>query len=88
MQVPLQITFRHMESSEALVARIRGRAEDLEHFFDRIISCRVVVECQHPRHQQGNLFHVHVELGVPGREIVVGWAVTHGDALEGGLVGK
>ena len=72
MQVPLQITFRHMDSSEAVAARIRGRAEELERFFDRIISCRVVIECQHPRRQQGNLFHVRVDLGVPGREIVVG----------------
>jgi ribosome-associated translation inhibitor RaiA/cold shock CspA family protein len=72
MQVPLQITFRHMHSSEALDARIRGRVEELERFFDRIISCRVVVECRHPRRQQGNLFHVRVDLGVPGREIVVG----------------
>lgn len=72
MQVPLQITFRHMDSSEAVAARIRARAEELERFFDRIISCRVVVECRHPRRQQGNLFHVRVDLGVPGREIVVG----------------
>ena len=72
MQVPLQVTFRHMDSSEAVAARIRARAEELERFFDRIISCRVVVECQHPRRQQGNLFRVRVDLGVPGREIVVG----------------
>jgi cold shock CspA family protein/ribosome-associated translation inhibitor RaiA len=72
MQVPVQITFRHMDSSEALAARIRGRTEDLERFFDRIISCRVVVECRHQHHRQGNLFHVSVELSVPGREIVVG----------------
>jgi ribosome-associated translation inhibitor RaiA/cold shock CspA family protein len=72
MQVPLQITFRHMDSSEAVAARIRSRAEELERFFDRIISCRVVVECRHPRHQQGNLFQVRIDLLVPGREIVVG----------------
>ena len=71
MQVPLQITFRHMDSSEAVAARIRGRVEELERFFDRIIYCRAVVDCRHPRHQQGNLFHVRVDLGVPGREIVV-----------------
>lgn len=71
MQVPPQITFRHMDSSEAVAARIRGRVEELERFFDRIIYCRAVVECRHPRHQQGNLFHVRVDLGVPGREIVV-----------------
>ena len=72
MQVPLQITFRHMDSSEAVAARIRERVAELERFFDRIVSCRVVVECRHPRHQQGNLFRVRVDLKVPGREIVVG----------------
>src|SRR5271165_6763920 len=72
MQLPLQITFRHMETSGAVAARIRERAEELARFFDRITSCRVVVECQHPRHQQGNLFRVRIDLKVPGREIVVG----------------
>ena len=72
MQVPLQITFRHMDSSDAVAARIRERAEELEWFFDRIGSCRVVVECRHPRRLQGNLFRVRVDLKVPGRNIVVG----------------
>lgn len=72
MQLPLQITFRHMEPSPALEARIRQRAEELDQFFDRIIACRVVVECANRRHQQGNLFEVHIDLTLPGREIVVG----------------
>jgi ribosomal subunit interface protein len=72
MQLPLQITFRRMDSSDTVAARIRERAEALERFFDRIVSCRVVVECQHPRRQQGNLFRVRVDLKVPGDEIVVG----------------
>lgn len=72
MQLPLQITFRHMETSDAVGARIRERAEELARFFDRIISCRVVVECRHPHRQQGNLFRVRIDLKVPGREIVVG----------------
>jgi ribosomal subunit interface protein len=72
MQVPLQITFRHMDSSDAVAARIRERTAELERVFDRITSCRVVVECRHPRHQQGNLFRVRVDLKVPGRELVVG----------------
>jgi ribosomal subunit interface protein len=72
MQLPLQIAFRHMESSDAVAARIRERSEKLERFFDRIVSCRVVVECQHPRRQQGNLFRVRVDLKVPRGEIVVG----------------
>ena len=72
MQVPLQVTFRHMDSSDAVAARIRERAEELDRFFDGIISCRVAVECRHPRRVQGNLFRVRVDLKVPDREIVVG----------------
>ena len=71
MQLPLQITFRHMDTSDAVAARIRERAEELERFFDRVMSCRVVVECRHPRCLQGNLFRVRVDLKVPGRNIVV-----------------
>jgi cold shock CspA family protein/ribosome-associated translation inhibitor RaiA len=70
--LPLQITFRHMESSDALASRIRGRSEELALLFDRITACRVVVECRHPRRRQGNLFRVRVEIVVPGREIIVG----------------
>jgi cold shock CspA family protein len=36
------------------------------------MSCRVVVECRNPRHHQGNLFRIRVDLKVPGREIAVG----------------
>ena len=72
MQVPIQITFRHMEPSPALEARVRQRAQQLEQFFDRITACRVTIECQHHRHRQGNLFEVSIDLVVPGREIVVG----------------
>jgi len=72
MQVPLQVTFRHMDSSEPVAGRIRQRAEELDRLFDGIISCRVAVECRHPRRVQGNLFRVRVDLKVPDREIVVG----------------
>ena len=72
MQTPLQITFRHMDSSDAVATRIRERAEELERFCDQITSCRVVVECRHPRRLQVNLFQVRIDLNVPGREITVG----------------
>jgi cold shock CspA family protein/ribosome-associated translation inhibitor RaiA len=70
--MPLQITFRHMDPSPALEARIRQRATELDQFFDRITAARVVVECEHPRHHQGKLFAVRIDLVLPGREIVVG----------------
>lgn len=70
MQIPLQITFRHMEPSEALENWIREKAEKLERFYDRIISCRVVVEAPHHQHRQGNLYHVRIDVTVPNAELV------------------
>jgi ribosomal subunit interface protein len=72
MNRPLQITFRGMGPSEAMSEYIRGEAEKLEQFFDRIVGCHVVVEQPHKHQRQGNRFHVRVDLHVPGRDIVVG----------------
>jgi ribosomal subunit interface protein len=71
MQIPLQITVRGMEHSEALETHIRDKADKLEELFDRIMSCRVVVEVPHKHHQQGKQFNVRIDIGVPGSEIVV-----------------
>jgi ribosomal subunit interface protein len=71
MQVPLQITFRHMEPSDAVESRIRAEADKLEQFCENIMSCRVVIESPHEHHHQGKLFHVAIDLKVPGKEIVV-----------------
>ena len=38
MQVPLQITFRNMETSEALESYIRGRAEKLDSICMQLIA--------------------------------------------------
>jgi ribosomal subunit interface protein len=72
MHIPPQITFRDMEPSAALEARIRKNIERLERKFGRLISCRVMVEASHRRHQQGKLFHVRIDVTLPGREVVVG----------------
>lgn len=71
MQLPLQITFRHMDPSPSVEAHIRERADSLDRFFSRIMACRVVVEASARQHQKGNLYHVRVDLTVPGREIVI-----------------
>ena len=82
MRLPLQITFRHVEASPGIERRIREYAEDLDRFFDQIMSCRVAVERQHRHHQQGNLFRVRLDITVPGREIVVGRQSKPGRAHE------
>jgi cold shock CspA family protein/ribosome-associated translation inhibitor RaiA len=71
MQVPLQLSFRNMPPSAAIESEIRDRAAKLEEFFDRITSMRVVVEAPHRHHRQGKLFHVRLDVRVPGRELVV-----------------
>lgn len=71
MQIPLQITIRDMEPSDTLETHIREKAHKLDEFFDRIMSCRVVVEMPHKHHHQGKQFNVRIDIGVPGNEIVV-----------------
>jgi len=71
MKLPLEITFRNMDPSEALEANVREHANKLNQFCDHIISCRVVVEQDHKHHHRGNLYHVRIDLTVPGKELVV-----------------
>lgn len=71
MDIPLQITFRNMDRSPTVEDRVRERAERLEKVYDHITSCRVVVEAPERRRHKGKLFHVRIELGVPGTELVV-----------------
>lgn len=72
MQVTPQIRFRGMEPSPSVEAVIAERIERLERFHDRITSCTVVVEAPHRHGRHGKIFHVRVDIAVPGREIVTG----------------
>ena len=70
MQIPLQVTLKDMPQSEAVESRIREKAEKLSRFYDRIISCRVVVESPQRHQHQGKLYSVRIDLTVPGAELV------------------
>ena len=72
MQTPLNISFRNMDPSAGIEARVREKAEKLERLYDRIISCEVVVEAPHRNHQKGKLYDVRINLSVPGDDINVG----------------
>jgi len=75
MQIPLQITFHGIDHSDAVEERIREKTAKLEQIFDRITSCRVVVESHHRNtsnlHLKGQPFHIRIDLTVPGTELVV-----------------
>jgi ribosomal subunit interface protein len=70
MQLPLQITFRGLPGSPALEAKVRASAQKLERFYGRITRCHVAVEATSRDHQTGHQFQVHIDLTVPGAEIV------------------
>lgn len=70
MQIPLQITFRKIKRSPALEAEVREHAAKLDKFYDRIMSCRVVIEEQHKHHLRGNHFQISLDVTVPGGELV------------------
>lgn len=66
MQVPVQISFHGCDHSDALTKDINKHAEKIEEFYGRITSCRVVVEAPHKSHTKGKLFHINVEISIPG----------------------
>lgn len=71
MQQPVQITFRGLSHSDAVESAVREKAAKLERFYSPIISCRVMVEAEHRHHHKGNLYHCRIDIGVPGKELVV-----------------
>jgi ribosome-associated translation inhibitor RaiA len=68
---PLQITFRDIDPSASVEARIRDHAAKLDELHDGIVSCRVMVETSHRHHHKGRLYHVRIDLTMPGAELVV-----------------
>ncbi len=52
-------------------ARVREEVSKLETFYQGIMRCRVVVELPHKHHRKGDLYHVRIDLTVPGAELVV-----------------
>lgn len=69
MQTPIQITFRHMDPSDALRARIFDLVDRLERFHGNIIGCHVVVEAPAKHQRHGAPFAVKVDLQVPGSDL-------------------
>ena len=81
MQLPLQITFRNMERLEGVEELIRAEAEKLEDFYSQIMGCRVAVEVPHGHHRKGNLYHIRIDLTLPGMEL----AIKHEPSLSKGI---
>ena len=71
MELPLQITSRGVELTAAEQRAIRESAAKLDSFWDRIVSCRVVVHVPRGRGRTGRQYNVRIHVKVPGGELVV-----------------
>lgn len=71
MDTNLEIAFHNMAPIPEIETYIRERAEKLERLYDRMVGMRVAVEHQHRQHRTGNIYDVHIELMVPGNDLVV-----------------
>ena len=71
MQIPVEVTYKEMEASDALNLRIQEGVAKLERVYDRITRCEVMIETPHRHHRKGREYHVRIRLTVPGRGEIV-----------------
>ncbi|MFZ5863109.1 MAG: HPF/RaiA family ribosome-associated protein [Nitrospirota bacterium] len=71
MKHPLQITVRNMSLSDAAKATIQEKAARLETVDNQIIGCRILVEKPHKHQHHGVLYHVRIDVTIPGAELVI-----------------
>lgn len=82
MQIPVDIVFRDLPSSDAVTRAARKWVDKLERYYDRITRCEVLIETPHKHQRTGRQFHVRIRITVPGGEIVVSHDPGPGGAHE------
>jgi ribosomal subunit interface protein len=78
MQIPAEIAFHNIESSDSVEAVIRDHIARLERIYHRLTTCRVRVD-QRNQNANGTIPPVvHIEISVPGHgDIVVAHEAGH-----------
>ncbi|TVP43535.1 MAG: HPF/RaiA family ribosome-associated protein [Gemmatimonadales bacterium] len=71
MDVPPEIAFRSIEPTDALKQMILDGIDSLEKVYPRLVSCRTMVADDTPDRQTGNNYRVRLDLGIPGKTLVV-----------------
>lgn len=80
MNVPLELSFHHLQNTEALEQLVHEQAAHLEKIYARINSCRVAIEVpgHGPVENMGKArFRVRVDVTVPHKELVAVKDETH-----------
>lgn len=71
MQVPLEISYRNIDKSQAAEKIIRAHVAELEEIYDRITSCHVRVDRRADNANHSIPPVVRIELEIPGRKNLV-----------------
>jgi ribosome-associated translation inhibitor RaiA len=78
MNTPLEITFKGLDKSAAIEAKIAEKAAKLEKHFDRITHCRVVVSAPNKHAHKGKTYEIKIDIGIPEHAPII---VTHDSAV-------
>jgi ribosomal subunit interface protein len=68
---PVQVTFRDLQPTPAMDAAVHKRAAALGRYFPRVLECRVVIQAPSRNRRKGKLYHVALDIKVPGKELMV-----------------
>jgi len=81
VRFPLDLCFRHDLEAEHIKDFVHNMAAKLNRFNNHIKHCRVVLDQSGANHQKNRLYHVTINIDVPGKTI----AVTHDSGTESGF---
>jgi len=71
VRFPLDLCFRHDLKAEHIKDFVHHMVAKLNRFNDHIEHCRVVLDQSGAHHQRNRLFHVTINIDVPGKTIAV-----------------
>ena len=70
MTSKVQITFRNVKKTQAIVDLVNDRFLKVKKYYSNIIRANAVIELPHKRKSTGNDYRVQIEIKIPGTKIV------------------
>jgi len=71
MKAPVEVHFHGIQRSEAIDQRVRDKVAKLEKHFERMTSCRVVLEATQRTALKPKVYCIKIEIGVPRQRPIV-----------------
>ena len=71
MNAPVEVHFHGIQRSEAIDQRVRDKVAKLEKHFERMTSCRVVLEATQRTALKPKVYCIKIEIGVPRQRPIV-----------------